>query len=176
MGVEIERKFIVDKEKMLDIIGRPWISGEQAKRYPDLNITQWYLNDNVRIRLAMNRHQEQIFILTMKSDKPEDKFTRNEVEQEISKEFYQIIIQLDYPKIRKSRYFFDDGWTVDSFYFNNPDDINDGVSLFLAEIELESEDQEIVIPDWVTEEVTNDERYYNNYMAKNPYENWRNLK
>ena len=170
MGIEIERKFLVDEEKMWAILGR--VLDPKIKRYPDLNITQWYLNDNTRIRCEADRHQHSKFTLTMKSNRPAGEFTRDEVEQEISKDFYQIIIQFDWPKIRKERYFFAYGWTVDKFCFSNPDDFNDVTYLFLAEIELESEDEKIVMPEWVAEEVTHDKRYYNSYLAKNPYKNW----
>ena len=27
-------------------------------------------------------------------------------------------------------------------------------------------------PDWLGQEVTNDEKYYNAYLSKNPYKNW----
>jgi CYTH domain-containing protein len=42
----------------------------------------------------------------------------------------------------------------------------------MAEIELEQEDQVITIPDWIGEEVTGDERYYNSNLQKFPYKMW----
>jgi adenylate cyclase len=42
----------------------------------------------------------------------------------------------------------------------------------MAEIELEQEDQVITIPDWIGEEVTGDERYYNSNLQKSPYKMW----
>ena len=42
----------------------------------------------------------------------------------------------------------------------------------MAEIELKSEDEEFTLPEWAIEEVTGDKRYYNAYLAKNPYKKW----
>ena len=45
--------------------------------------------------------------------------------------------------------------------------------LIIAEVELESEDQEIKLPDWIDREVT-DPKYYNANLAKHPYSQWNN--
>jgi CYTH domain-containing protein len=47
---------------------------------------------------------------------------------------------------------------------------NDG--LIMAEIELESETETFEKPTWLGQEVTNDERYYNAYLSKNPFSRW----
>lgn len=47
---------------------------------------------------------------------------------------------------------------------------NDG--LVMAEIELESETETFEKPIWLGQEVTNDERYYNAYLSKNPFSCW----
>jgi adenylate cyclase len=56
-------------------------------------------------------------------------------------------------------------WDVDEFLGAN-------AGLVLAEVELEHEGQEVVLPDWVGEEVTGDDRYYNSRLARNPYSSW----
>ena len=56
-------------------------------------------------------------------------------------------------------------WEVDEFHGENN-------GLVVAEIELESEDEDFEIPDWAGEEVTPDERYYNMNLATNPFQNW----
>ena len=53
-------------------------------------------------------------------------------------------------------------WEVDKFRTNNK-------GLIIAEIELESEDQEVILPMWVTGEVTNDHRYSNASLAQCPW-------
>ena len=47
---------------------------------------------------------------------------------------------------------------------------NDG--LVMAEIELGSPDEPFESPSWLGEEVTDDKRYYNGYLAEHPYKTW----
>ena len=56
-------------------------------------------------------------------------------------------------------------WSVDVF---------DGASqgLVVAEIELESEDEEFERPDWLGEEVSHDHRYSNSNLSVRPYGKW----
>ena len=54
---------------------------------------------------------------------------------------------------------------VDEFYGENE-------GLIIAEIELESETEAFDKPNWLGKEVTNDERYYNAYLSKNPFKSW----
>ncbi len=42
----------------------------------------------------------------------------------------------------------------------------------MAEIELTHADESFDVPDWIGEEVTDDERYYNIYLLKKPYKLW----
>jgi CYTH domain-containing protein len=56
-------------------------------------------------------------------------------------------------------------WEVDEF-------LGDNQGLIMAEIELEQEEQVITIPDWIGQEVTGDERYYNSNLQKLPYKMW----
>lgn len=72
------------------------------------------------------------------------------------------------PIIEKTRHRLEhDGmtWEIDEFHGDN-----DG--LIVAEIELESEEQEFSRPDWVGEEVTGDSRYLNVNLIVNPYTSW----
>ena len=61
---------------------------------------------------------------------------------------------------RPSRFF-----EVDEFHGEN-----DG--LVMAEIELESPDEPFERPSWLGEEVTDDKRYYNGYLAEHPFKTW----
>lgn len=42
----------------------------------------------------------------------------------------------------------------------------------IAEIELESENEEFKKPEWILDEVTGLSRYYNNSLSKLPFKNW----
>jgi adenylate cyclase len=54
---------------------------------------------------------------------------------------------------------------VDEFYGENK-------GLIIAEVELKSETETFEKPVWLGKEVTNDIRYYNSYLSKNPFTNW----
>ena len=56
-------------------------------------------------------------------------------------------------------------WEVDEFSGAN-------AGLIIAEVELNSEDEEIELPEWVGDEVSSDPRYYNANLAKHPYQEW----
>lgn len=57
-------------------------------------------------------------------------------------------------------------WDVDEFLGENK-------GLVLAEVELEDEDQQPEFPDWLGQEVTGEVRYYNAYLAGNPFSTWK---
>ena len=42
----------------------------------------------------------------------------------------------------------------------------------MAEIELGAEDEAFDQPDWVSDEVTDDARYYNSNLIRHPFSNW----
>jgi adenylate cyclase len=56
-------------------------------------------------------------------------------------------------------------WEVDEF-------MGDNEGLIMAEIELEDEAENLVLPAWIGNEVTDDPRYYNSELSVNPYKNW----
>ena len=150
---EIERKFLVLKNQF-----HP--SGEAIK------ITQGYLTADsgrtVRIRIA----GEKGFI-TIKGKM--EGITRTELEYEIPKHEAEILLKMCLNNlVEKTRYiekYKGMIWEVDVFEKEN-------AGLFLAEIELESENQSFEIPPWVGEEITFDIRYYNFWLSKNPFNTW----
>jgi CYTH domain-containing protein len=44
--------------------------------------------------------------------------------------------------------------------------------LVIAEVELKEEEEPLELPDWIGDEVTSDERYYNSYLSENPFQLW----
>ena len=56
-------------------------------------------------------------------------------------------------------------WEVDEF-------IGDNEGLTVAEVELKSADEHVIIPDWVGQEVTGDLMYFNSNLVINPFKNW----
>jgi adenylate cyclase len=45
----------------------------------------------------------------------------------------------------------------------------------VAEVELETEAQNILMPQWAGEEVTGDRRFGNSHLARYPFVTWRDL-
>lgn len=72
------------------------------------------------------------------------------------------------PLIDKTRHFVPFGgfeWEIDEFH-------GDNAGLVVAELELDHEDQEFPRPNWIGNEVTQIERYYNVRLVKHPYREW----
>jgi adenylate cyclase len=72
------------------------------------------------------------------------------------------------PLIEKVRYnIMTEGhlWEVDEF-------IGDNEGLMVAEVELKSQDEQVIIPDWIGQEVTGDLMYFNSNLVINPFKNW----
>ncbi len=70
----------------------------------------------------------------------------------------------EWPAIEKSRYFVPSGgdltWEVDQFLGRHE-------GLWIAEIELNKEDEKFEFPNWLGKEVTGDFQYSNQYLASN---------
>jgi adenylate cyclase len=152
MGVEIERKFLVNKKK--------WNKPDNGCLY-----TQAYLAKEgctLRVRIA-----ETKAFITIKG--PTVGCSRKEFEYEIPIADAQDMMKLTlYPPIVKIRYMQEIGgkiWEIDEFL-----DSNEG--LIVAEIELNSEQESFIVPEWVDKEVTSDKRYTNASLSKHPYKAW----
>jgi adenylate cyclase len=152
---EIERKFLVNAHLLLDVITR--LNPNREK------ITQGYLRDSkpyVRVRQVTNSNDIQFGVITVKG---EGTLSRPEVDIEISYGDATDLITMCPQVLRKTRYKIEHGdhvWNVDVFH-----DRLEG--LIVAEVELESEDEELERPVWVTKEVTEDGRYANVSLLKN---------
>jgi adenylate cyclase len=72
------------------------------------------------------------------------------------------------PLIEKTRYYVTDDdliWEIDVFEGEN-------AGLVMAELELQSAEQEFTKPPWAGLEVSRDLRYFNMSLVKNPYKIW----
>ncbi|MGR8930931.1 MAG: CYTH domain-containing protein [Gammaproteobacteria bacterium] len=72
------------------------------------------------------------------------------------------------PLVDKMRHFVRHGghvWEIDEF-------MGDNAGLIVAEVELSQIGECFQKPTWIGIEVTDDLRYYNNNLSKNPYKNW----
>lgn len=155
MGLEIERKFLLKDESW-----RPAVS-------ETMEIKQGYLNSaierTVRVRLTGNKG-----VLTIKGKTVN--LTREEFEYEIPIADARRLMKLcETPIIEKLRHLVRlDGrtWEIDEFSGVNE-------SLVVAEIELNSEDEDLALPEWVGREVSDDPRYYNASLIAHPFSEWK---
>ncbi len=154
MAHEIERKFL--------ITGEAWRELAKGTAY-----RQGYLS-TVKERTVRVRTIDDKGFLTIKGITVGA--TRAEYEYEIpAGDTNEMLDDLcEQPIIEKKRYKVPlDGfiWEIDEF-----GGVNEG--LIVAEIELESEDQEFNKPDWIGDEVSGDPRYFNSNLIANPFTTW----
>ncbi len=148
MGVEIERKFLVQ--------GDAWRTLGTPERF-----WQGYLCRGtavVRVRLAFGRG-----FLAVKGENVGP--VRAEYEYEIppaeAEEMLETLCHGVIDKWRTSFVWHGSRWEVDEFLGSNQ-------GLVVAEIELSDPEQSFVRPPWLGLEVTDDPRYYNSNLALNP--------
>ncbi|APG26762.1 adenylate cyclase [Syntrophotalea acetylenivorans] len=154
MAIEIERKYLVRSDK--------WRKEAVGTAY-----RQGYLTVDpertVRVRIAGDKG-----FLTIKGKT--EGISRSEFEYSIPlAEATQLLDTLCLrPLIEKVRYkvnYSQHLWEIDVFA-----GVNEG--LVLAEVELESSDDQVELPPWAGKEVTSDPRYYNASLSKFPYQSW----
>ena len=158
-GLEIERKFLVKK-------GSTW----KSAAFSSSHIQQGYIPaDGATVRV---RTRDDKAYLTIKGKSGASGVTRYEFEKEILPEEAQQLLKLCKGGfIDKTRYLVRSGehvFEVDEFH-----GANDG--LVMAEVELDSEDETFVKPDFIGPEVSADWHFRNAYMINNPYCEWRAL-
>src|SRR5690606_34457799 len=154
--LEIERKFAVKSTNFL------------ANAKESYKITQGYLNTDknrtVRVRTKGNKG-----FITVKGISSADGLSRFEWEKEIDINDAEALLLLceDFV-IDKTRYLV----PFDAVVFEV--DVFEGANkgLVIAEVELETADQQFEKPDWLGEELTGDERYYNAYLSNMPFTSW----
>ncbi|MYM66269.1 CYTH domain-containing protein [Pseudoduganella sp. FT55W] len=154
MGVEIERKFLLRGDGWMTL-GEP------------VFFKQGYLSSH-KDRVVRVRIEGERAVMTIKG--ANKGATRGEWEYEIPvADAAELLDGLcEQPLIEKYRRritYAGNVWEVDEFLGAN-------AGLVVAEIELQSEDQQFDKPDWIGEEVTDDLRYLNSSLIKHPYSAW----
>ncbi len=155
MGVEIERNFLVDRQRW-EALEKP-----EGKAY-----RQGYLHSDaqktIRVRIAADTAYLTIKGETMGISRPEFEYAIPVTDAE------QLLQSFTTTEVSKTRYripFEGHTWEVDVF-----SGANEG--LIIAEIELDSEEDQFLLPDWIGKEVTGQPRYYNSFLATKPYTSW----
>lgn len=155
-GIEIEKKFKINELP------------NELEKFKKIEIEQSYLNYGCGPTLRLRKYDDDKYILSYKSRT--DKYTDNlsvcnEVELQLSKESYEHLKEKkDGRIIHKTRYIIplEDGLKVEIDKFK---DFFDRVCF--AEIEFKNEEQANTykIPSWLGEDISNQKRVKNGYMA-----------
>lgn len=158
MALEIERKYLIDLEKIGTLEN-------------GIRIKQGYLSTDKDSVVRVRAKNDKAY-LTIKGSN--SGIARLEFEYEIpldeANEMLEKLCQK--PVIDKTRYLItheNHTWEVDVFYGDNE-------GLVVAEVELSSEDEHINLPSWVKEEVSHDDRYFNSNLMKLPFKDWKENK
>jgi len=156
MPHEIERKFLVEGEfKSLAI-----------KRF---TIIQGYLSSvperSVRIRIS-----DDTACITIKGAGNDSGISRFEWEKEITIAEARALLDIcEEGVISKTRFIVPEKsgleFEIDEFHGDNE-------GLLIAEVELPTEDHPFEKPDWLGDEVTGKDKYYNAGLSRNPYSTW----
>jgi len=155
MAQEIEKKFLV--------------KGDFKKfSKKETRITQGYLSSvperTVRVRIKGDKG-----FITIKGIGNASGASRFEWEKEIPVTEVEQLLEICEPGvIDKTRFLVESGphtFEVDEFYGENE-------GLIVAEVELSSENESFIKPEWLGDEVTGDSKYYNSMLMKNPYKKW----
>lgn len=153
---EIERKFLVKNTEF------------KKEAFQKKYIKQAFLNSDKNRTVRVRIKDEEAF-LTIKGISNEEGTSRFEWEKQISIEEAKSLFDLcEKGEIEKYRYLVKSGkhtFEVDEFLGENK-------GLYVAEIELEHEEEQFLKPNWLAKEVTGDTKYYNSCISKNPFKNW----
>ena len=163
---EIERKFLL-KERLTPELLEHWSHKEK--------ITQGYLSRDIdkvihiRIGWAPEIFHEVAYLTVKGRGEGAEGISRTEIESRIDVEKAKLLLDLFCGNvISKTRYKVKVGnhtWEIDRFH-----GVNEG--LWIAEIELGSEDEEFELPSFVGTEVTHDPKYTNVRLVDHPFKDW----
>lgn len=155
MGHEIERKYLVGSES--------WRTGVTSATH----LVQGYLTTGPQVTVRVRIAGERAY-LTIKGQS--EGISRAEFEYPIPVPDAEVMLAtLAQPGvIDKVRHLVPHAgrtWEVDVF-------AGDNAGLIVAEVELESDQAHVELPEWVGSEVSGDPRYYNSELSRNPYSSW----
>jgi CYTH domain-containing protein len=154
MPIEIERKFLVKGDFI------PFSTKKER-------IVQAYLSVDPERTVRIRTKGEKAYI-TIKGASNANGFSRMEFEYPVPLEDAEKMLELAVSeKIDKERHYIpveNHVFEVDVFHGNHE-------GLIIAELELSSENEPFNRPNWLGEEVTGNEKYYNAYLAIHSFNN-----
>ena len=155
MALEIERRFLLKNDNWREFINKK------------IYIEQGYLSNSldgwiIRVRLIGKNST-----ITLK--KHLTGFTNFEFEYSIPRSDAETIMSNLSNKIKKDRFFLEiekKFWIIDCFKENN-------YPLEIAEIELSNEEEDLILPSFISKEITSLTHYSNFSLAKYPFSDWK---
>ena len=155
MALEIERRFLIKNDTWTEFINKK-VYIEQG--YLSKSLDGWI----IRVRL-MGKNSKIALKKHIKG------FTNFEFEYAIPKKDGEIIMSNLSNTIKKERFFLEvekKSWIIDSFKENN-------YPLEIAEIELSDEAEDLILPSFISKEITGLTHYSNFSLANNPFSQWK---
>ncbi len=155
MALEIERRFLIKNDNWKKFINKK-IYIEQG--YLSKSLDGWI----IRVRLIGNKSK-----ITLK--KHIKGFTNLEFEYSIPRSDAEIIMSNLSNTIKKDRFFLEiekKSWIIDCFKEKN-------YPLEIAEIELSNEEENLLLPSFISKEITGLTHYSNFSLANNPFSEWK---
>lgn len=155
MAIEIEHKYLVKKDLWKQIVPDKSVEVKQAYLLTDPTKT-------IRVRTKDDKGYITIKGKAIGASRSEFEYEIPVTDaNELISNFSSNLIE----KIRHYVTFENKLWEVDEFKGSNS-------GLIVAEIELTSENEKYSIPEWVSENVTDDHNYANSNLSIRPYTTW----
>lgn len=149
MGQEIERRFLVTSDAWTSLVR------------DSFGLRQGYLSSNAKATVRVRIRDESSAVITLKG--ATKGISRAEYEYSIPIEDARELMDIARPNIvEKHRHevpLHGLIWEIDVFAGRH-------AGLVMAEVELESADQPLELPDWIGTEVTDDDRYANASLSR----------
>ena len=155
MALEIERRFLVKNDSWKEFVTNKIFieQGYLSKSFDDWIIRIRFTGKDFKI--ALKKH--------IKS------FTNFEFEYSIPRKDGETIMSNLSNTIKKERFFLEvekKSWIIDCFKENNN-------PLEIAEIELSNEEEDLILPSFISKEITGLTHYSNFSLANNPFSEWK---
>ena len=154
MALEIERRFLIKNDNWKEFVKKK-ILIEQG--YLSKSLDDWVIRirfNGKNFKIALKKH--------IKS------FTNFEFEYNIPQKDGETIMSNISNIIKKERFFLDveeKTWIIDCFKGNN-------YPLEIAEIEFSNEKEDLILPSFISKEITGLKHYSNFSLANKPYSKW----
>ncbi len=155
MAIEIERRFLLKNDNWKEFITKK------------IYIEQGYLSNNLKDWIIRIRFSSKNSKIALK--KHIKGFTNFEFEYSIPRSDAETIMSNLSSTVKKDRFFLEvekKSWIVDCFKENN-------YPLEIAEIELSDEKENLLLPSFISKEITGLTHYSNFSLANNPFSKWK---